>query len=82
MLISIWRIWRSSRHLQDVQELDFEKVILTENLHINHPAYNIYEWEPLNKRKEDRTLENRRIVFEDMEKKNIPDIVIDMSEGD
>ena len=32
--------------------------------------------------KEDRTLENRRIVFEDMEKKNIPDIVIDMSEGD
>lgn len=82
MLISIWRIWRSSRHLQDVQELDFEKVILTENLHINHPAYNIYEWEPVNKRKEDRTLENRRIVFEDMEKKNIPDIVIDMSEGD
>ena len=32
--------------------------------------------------KEDRTLENRRIVFEDMEKKNIPDIVIDMSESD
>ena len=32
--------------------------------------------------KEDRTLENRRIVFEEMEKKNIPDIVIDMSESD
>ena len=36
----------------------------------------------MNKRKEDRTLENRRIVFEDMEKKSIPDIVIDMSAGD
>ena len=46
-------------------------ILRREDLHINHPAYNIYEWEPVNKRKGDRTLENRRIVFEDMEKKNM-----------
>ena len=75
-------LYRNQLHLSGNDVLYDSFILRREELHINHPAYNIYEWEPVNKRKEDRTLENRRIVFEDMEKKNIPDIVIDMSEGD
>ena len=47
---------------------------------INDPKYQFYHWERVNKRKEDRTLEDRAVVFEDQEKKNIPDIVIDSRE--
>lgn len=75
-------LYRNQLHLSGNDVLYDSFILRREDLHINHPAYNIYEWEPVNKRKEDRTLENRRIVFEDMEKKSIPDIVIDMSAGD
>ena len=46
-------LYRNQLHLSGNDVLYDSSILRRENLHINHPAYNIYEWEPVNKRRQD-----------------------------
>lgn len=72
-------LYRNQIRLSENDVFFDSQILFVKDNNINDPMYQFYHWERVNKRKEDRTLEDRTVVFEDQEKKNIPDIVIDFS---
>ena len=72
-------LYRNQIQLSENNVFFDSQILFVKDNNINDPMYQFYHWERVNKRKENRTLEDRTVVFEDQEKKNIPDIVIDFS---